>query len=56
MRQLLERIRLLSRTGRRLQIAAGMVMVVFGLAMVTGELTTFSYWLLARFPFLGRIG
>lgn len=27
-----------------------------GLAMVTGELTTFSYWLLARFPLLGRIG
>jgi cytochrome c-type biogenesis protein len=56
MRQLLDRIKMLSRTGRWLQFMAGIVMVVFGLAMVTGELTTFSYWLLARFPLLGRIG
>lgn len=56
MRQLLDRIRFLARAGRGLQIAAGIVMIGFGLAMVTGKLTTFSYWLLQQFPLLGRIG
>jgi cytochrome c-type biogenesis protein len=56
MRQLLDRIKLLSRAGRGLQRAAGIIMVAFGLAMITGELTTLSYWLLGRFPILGRIG
>jgi len=27
-----------------------------GGAMVTGELTSFSYWLLSTFPVLSRIG
>ena len=27
-----------------------------GMAMLTGELTTFSYWLLDSFPILARIG
>ena len=31
-------------------------LVVFGLAIVTGERTTFSYGSLARLPLLGRIG
>jgi cytochrome c-type biogenesis protein len=39
-----------------LQIAAGVVMVVMGVAMVTGKLTELSYWLLERFPVLGQIG
>lgn len=43
-------------SGRPLQIVAGVVMVLMGLAMVTGKLTKFSYWLLERFPILGQIG
>ncbi len=35
---------------------AGVLMIAMGLAMMTGKLTTFSYWLLQRFPVLGRIG
>jgi cytochrome c-type biogenesis protein len=31
-------------------------MVLMGLAMVTGQLSGFSYWLLEVFPALGRIG
>ena len=42
--------------GRRLHQGAGLVMVAMGVAMVTGQLTRFSYWLLEVFPVLGRIG
>ena len=38
--------------GRRLQLAAGAVLVAMGLAMLTGQLSTFAFWLLETFPFL----
>jgi cytochrome c-type biogenesis protein len=44
------------RVGCRLHQAASAVMVVMGLAMMTGQLTALSYWLLDVFPVLGRIG
>ena len=50
------RLRVMRRTGRPLMLAAGFVMVAMGIAMMTGRLTAFSYWLLERFPALGRIG
>jgi cytochrome c-type biogenesis protein len=50
------RLRLMRRTGRPLMVFAGVVMIVMGIAMMTGKLTAFSYWLLERFPVLGRIG
>jgi cytochrome c-type biogenesis protein len=43
-------------TGRILQIAGGLVLVVLGIAMMTGRLTAFSLWLLKTFPVLGVIG
>lgn len=55
-RELVHRMRALRRIGHPLQYVAGAIMVLFGIAMVTGRLTTFSYWLLERFPILGRIG
>ena len=55
-RELADRMKALRRAGRTLQYVAGAIMVLFGIAMVTGRLTTFSYWLLERFPVLGRIG
>ncbi|RKF15332.1 cytochrome c biogenesis protein CcdA [Roseovarius spongiae] len=42
--------------GRRLHQAAGAVMVIMGLAMMSGQLSAFSWWLLETFPVLGRIG
>ena len=42
--------------GAALQIGGGVVMVVLGIAMVTGQLAVFSVWLLNAFPTLGRIG
>jgi cytochrome c-type biogenesis protein len=50
------RLRPMRRTGRPLMLAAGAIMVAMGLLMMTGRLTAFSYWLLERFPVLGRIG
>jgi len=44
------------RSGRILQIAAGVVMILMGLAMVTGQLSSFAFWLLERFPIFGKIG
>jgi len=49
-------LKAMRRLGWGLQFAAGAVMVLMGVAMVTGRLTTFSYWLLETFPALGRIG
>ena len=56
MRELVGRLKFLRRAARPLQIAAGLIMVLMGVAMVTGKLTEFSYWLLEQFPALGRIG
>jgi cytochrome c-type biogenesis protein len=39
-----------------LQIAAGVVLVAMGIAMMTGQLSRFGFWLLQTFPALGRIG
>ena len=50
------KLRVIGRVGRRLHQLAGGVMVLMGLAMITGRLSAFSYWLLDVFPVLGRIG
>ena len=50
------RLKALRRLGRGLQFAAGAIMILMGLAMVTGRLTAFGFWLLETFPALGRIG
>lgn len=54
--RLTRQLKKMRRAGRALQIGAGGVMVVMGVAMITGELTAFSYWLLETFPVLARIG
>jgi len=50
------RLRTIGRVGRRLQQAAGIVMILMGVAMMTGRLSALSYWMLDAFPILGRIG
>ena len=42
--------------GPALQTLAALVMVVMGVALMTGELTSLSIWLLQTFPALGKIG
>jgi cytochrome c-type biogenesis protein len=53
---LISRLRVLRRLGRSLQLGSGAVVTAMGVAMLTGELTTFSYWLLDTFPILTRLG
>jgi cytochrome c-type biogenesis protein len=56
MRGLARRYGTLRRFGRTAHFTAGVIMVLMGAAMITGQLTRFSYWLLETFPLLGRIG
>ncbi|GLZ88012.1 cytochrome C biogenesis protein CcdA [Metapseudomonas resinovorans] len=44
------------RWSRAIHIGAGVILILMGLAMVTGQLTRFAWWLLEAFPILGRIG
>lgn len=53
---LMARLRAIGRVGRLLQLAAGAVMIVMGVAMMTGQLSAFSWWLLDTFPVLAEIG
>ncbi len=53
---LLERLRLLSRTGRRLQRVAGAALAVAGVLMLTGQLETLANWLIETFPGFMQLG
>lgn len=44
------------RWGRTLNVGAGAIMIIMGVLIITGQLSAFSYWLLATFPVLGTIG
>lgn len=54
--RLTRRLRTIGRIGRWLNKIAGLTMVAMGVAMITGQLSVFSYWLLDAFPLLGQIG
>ena len=53
---LVARLRPLRRMGRLLQLAAGIVLVPMAIAMMTGQRSAFSYWLLDSFPALAEMG
>jgi len=53
---LLAKLKSIGRVGRVLQLLAGGVMVLMGVAMIMGHLSTFSFWLLETFPLLATIG
>ena len=55
-RELAGRLKALGRFGAALQIAAGLILVLMGVAMITGQLSAFAFWLLKTFPALGTIG
>jgi cytochrome c-type biogenesis protein len=48
--------RMMGPAGRFLQVGAGAVMIVMGVAMITGYMSVFSFWLLENVPVLSRIG
>lgn len=53
---LASRLKSMRRYGRVLQTAAGVIMIAMGIAMITGQMSTFAFWLLERFPIFGKIG
>jgi cytochrome c-type biogenesis protein len=53
---LMARLKSMRRTGRVLQAGAGGVMIVMGIAMITGTMAAFSFWLLDNIPILAKIG
>ena len=53
---LLKRLKSMRRIGHWLQIGAGVAMIIMGIAMITGMLTAFAFWLLKTFPVLATIG
>ena len=55
-RELAGRLRALRRLGMALQIVAGLILIVMGVAMMTGQLSRFGFWLLETFPVLQRMG
>jgi cytochrome c-type biogenesis protein len=54
--RLVARHREVKRIGRILYVIAGAVMIITGIAMITGHLTLFAIWLLQTFPALGKVG
>ena len=52
----MKRLGTLGGLGRALKIAAGVALIAMGTAMITGDLTTFAFWLLETFPILSTIG
>lgn len=46
----------LRRHGRLLHITAGVLLMLMGVAMITGYLSDIALWLLKVFPWLGQIG
>jgi cytochrome c-type biogenesis protein len=53
---LLSRLKSLRRFSRYVQIGAGAAMILMGVAMITGWLSTFAFWLLKTFPVFATIG
>ena len=41
---------------RLIERGMGILLIVVGLALLTGAFTTFSFWLLETFPALGSLG
>jgi cytochrome c-type biogenesis protein len=54
--RLTAKIRTVGRVGRQLHRVAALVMVTMGAAMISGQLSALSYWMLDMFPALGSIG
>jgi len=51
----MSRLPRLRRLGPTLQVVAGGLMIVMGIAMITGYLSSFGFWLLDSFPVLNTV-
>jgi cytochrome c-type biogenesis protein len=52
----LSRLKRMRRMGNTLHIVAGVIMIATGIAMITGYLSSFGFWLLNTFPVFSVIG
>lgn len=52
----LHHLRKARRLGPWLHRGAGVLLIIMGIAMITGYLSTFAFWLLEAFPWLGSVG
>ncbi len=52
----LAKLKSMRRMGKTLHIVAGVILVVTGIAMITGYLSTFGFWMLKTFPIFSTIG
>ncbi len=50
------KLRRMRKLGKVLHVSAGVIMIVMGLAMITGQMQTFAFWLLEKFPVFSTIG
>lgn len=53
---LMMRLKVFGRVGRSLHFGAGAIVAGMGVVILTGDLTSFSYWLLETFPVLAQLG
>ncbi|WP_228285602.1 cytochrome c biogenesis CcdA family protein, partial [Marinobacter sp. bablab_jr008] len=51
-----KRVRGFSRWSRPLRALAGLVLIIMGIMVLTGQMTWFATWMLSTFPVLGRLG
>ncbi|NIO42894.1 MAG: cytochrome c biogenesis protein CcdA [Burkholderiales bacterium] len=52
----LGRLKHIRRIGQPLHIAAGVILIITGIAMISGYLSVFGFWLLNTFPVFSAIG
>lgn len=55
-RTLIDNLPHMRKAGRTIQLASGIVMILMGVMMMTGQMTRFAFWLLQHFPAFGSIG
>lgn len=54
--QFRRRMRTFSRWSRPLRAISGLILIVMGVMVLTGQMTRFASWMLSTFPILGELG
>jgi len=54
--ELATRLKSMRRFGRTLHLVAGIVLIITGITMITGQLSAFGFWLLRTFPVFSTVG
>lgn len=54
--QFRRRMRTFSRWSRPLRAISGLILIIMGVMVLTGQMTRFASWMLSTFPILGELG